>query len=374
MNNAMGLLKGTPRLKEHKGRYNVIFYDRETKRSIWHSLGTSRKEQAQRRFMEIVRAYEENRFNPAKERYQFGKVTLRIALDRWLTNGKEHKHWSASTYRDYDDFANLVCGILPAGLMLMQITPQDCRKITNHPPARETKRGYHRRLGAFLNWCVRQKYLQESPLGEVKPLKAVNELPEYFSRDEIDRIVQAVEDAARASVRHRQQVALTRLARVIRFDVASGLRLEELRRLRWKDIDLSSNRLSALGKGNKIRPVPLFDDAGEVLEEIREEHVQEFGVPPHRNLQVFAGLPYGTTSNMFRDYLTKLGFGDEYSFHSLRKTFASWAVMGGVDIFLVSTWLGHTNVLITQKSYAHLAPAYVPTAAWSTFNRAVVNA
>lgn len=43
-------------------------------------------------------------------------------------------------------------------------------------------------------------------------------------------------------------------------------------------------------------------------------------------------------------------------FHDLRHTFASHWVMNGGDIFRLSKALGHKSVLITQRTYAHLAP------------------
>ena len=42
-------------------------------------------------------------------------------------------------------------------------------------------------------------------------------------------------------------------------------------------------------------------------------------------------------------------------FHTLRHTYASWAVMAGVPIFIVAKALGHKTIAMTQR-YSHLAP------------------
>jgi integrase len=48
---------------------------------------------------------------------------------------------------------------------------------------------------------------------------------------------------------------------------------------------------------------------------------------------------------------------DGISFHGLRRTCASWLVQKGVPILNVSTLLGHSSVVLTQKMYGSLAPS-----------------
>jgi integrase len=42
--------------------------------------------------------------------------------------------------------------------------------------------------------------------------------------------------------------------------------------------------------------------------------------------------------------------------HDLRRTFGSWLVQAGVDIRRVSELMRHSDIRITAKIYAHLAP------------------
>lgn len=51
--------------------------------------------------------------------------------------------------------------------------------------------------------------------------------------------------------------------------------------------------------------------------------------------------------------------GVKTNFKMFRSTFASNLVMGGVDIYAVSKLLGHHDVEITEKHYAHLKPGYL---------------
>jgi site-specific recombinase XerD len=52
---------------------------------------------------------------------------------------------------------------------------------------------------------------------------------------------------------------------------------------------------------------------------------------------------------------------DDVTFHTLRHTFASWAVMRGVTLKELQELLGHSSLAMTMR-YAHLAPEHLRTA------------
>ncbi len=58
-------------------------------------------------------------------------------------------------------------------------------------------------------------------------------------------------------------------------------------------------------------------------------------------------------SARFKNLVRKCELNDNYHFHTLRHTFASWLVQKGVPIYTVSKLLGHADLSITQI-YAHL--------------------
>jgi len=58
-----------------------------------------------------------------------------------------------------------------------------------------------------------------------------------------------------------------------------------------------------------------------------------------------------------------LGLGiKDASFHTLRHTAASWAVMQGADLYSVGQLLGHKTLKMTKR-YAHLSPGYMQNVA-----------
>jgi site-specific recombinase XerD len=54
-------------------------------------------------------------------------------------------------------------------------------------------------------------------------------------------------------------------------------------------------------------------------------------------------------------------------FHTLRHTYASWLVMGGVDLYTIQKLMGHKSHQMTQR-YAHLAPEHLEKAVNSLEN------
>lgn len=182
--------------------------------------------------------------------------------------------------------------------------------------------------------------------------------------------MRAIHEAAVTADGERDRRRWRLLHRAVRLDAATGLRLAELRALKWGHIDESARRIDVVGKGNKYRSVPLFEDGAGVLRELRDAHEEAFGLPPGRGAPVLPGLPYDGTSKDITYFLEKAGLKEKVgrkAAHVLRSTFASWAVEAGVPIYAVCEGLGHSSVTTTEKSYAHLAPDYVPEAATEAF-------
>ena len=61
----------------------------------------------------------------------------------------------------------------------------------------------------------------------------------------------------------------------------------------------------------------------------------------------------------FATVLTLAGI-DDFRFHDLRHTFASWYMMNGGDLYELAKILGHSNVKMTER-YAKLARSHIAT-------------
>jgi integrase len=165
------------------------------------------------------------------------------------------------------------------------------------------------------------------------------------------------------------------------FDVAlgTGLRLGELRALRWRDVDrerrlvrieraYSLRELRRPKSESGVRAVPLFPSVDAALREVAVRAVSRGRYAPDELVFASArGTPLEPSNLRQRAWLPAFalaGLGDAgYRFHDLRHTCVSRLVQAGADIKLVQSVAGHANPLITLKRYSHLLDARITEAA-----------
>lgn len=130
--------------------------------------------------------------------------------------------------------------------------------------------------------------------------------------------------------------------------INTGLRRGELLGLTWDRIDLSRGVLRLeVTKNGKRREVPLNGDSYRAL--VSLEPKAEGRVFRSRSIRT----PYETAVRA-----AKL---DDVDFHTLRHTFASWAIQRGVSLKELQELGGWSSVNMVMR-YAHLAPEHLRTA------------
>ena len=56
------------------------------------------------------------------------------------------------------------------------------------------------------------------------------------------------------------------------------------------------------------------------------------------------------------------GLSPDITPHALRHTSATWMVRGGVSMYIVSKYLGHSSIRVTESVYAHHSPEHLKEA------------
>lgn len=134
---------------------------------------------------------------------------------------------------------------------------------------------------------------------------------------------------------------------IIVFLANTGLRVTEFCSLKWQDLAADMRYLTVVGKGNKMRVVPLNPQCRDILEKYRGSNGD-------------GRLPISRRSrhsvNRICEKLAKKAGIPKFGPHACRHFFATQLIRKGVSIYKVSKILGHASVKITEQVYLHLVP------------------
>lgn len=189
---------------------------------------------------------------------------------------------------------------------------------------------------------------REWQLLDVSPAPAVSHLAEPQGRLRFltDRELEALLDACRPDPSLYLAVLLS---------VTTGMRQRELLDLRWRDIDLESQRiLLESTKSGKRRAVPVPTIAVELLR-ARQASEDDRVFPAVRDPSKIMTVRFRFESALERAGIT--GF----RWHDLRHTAASYLAMSGATLRDLAEILGHTSLSMVQR-YSHLTHEHLVTA------------
>lgn len=150
---------------------------------------------------------------------------------------------------------------------------------------------------------------------------------------------------------------------MVAFALHTGLRLGELRALRWGDIDAKAKRVTVHRsvwkdaetgtKSGKVRHVPLNAVAVTALSRLKRHGTDSY---------IFADHGARLTREQCKWPLWRIcdraELGRRVGWHVCRHSFASHLVMRGVPIRTVQELMGHASIEQTMK-YSHLAPGHL---------------
>lgn len=197
-------------------------------------------------------------------------------------------------------------------------------------------------LRSFGNFCIQEELVAKNAAREVQMPKKGRRLPVYLTREEVDRLLAAVDAAAGVdAVRDR---ALLRLL------VLAGPRRSEVLALTWNQVDFAGETVIFRGKGNRERSVPMHPDLRRALFRLRA--VTAPG--PQDHVFLHHGRPLGKDglTACVRRYARAAGIAKRVTPHVLRHTFATLLSQAGADIREVQELLGHADIGTTAK-YTH---------------------
>jgi len=141
----------------------------------------------------------------------------------------------------------------------------------------------------------------------------------------------------------------SQIARIIRFLLATGLRLGECLNCRWEHISIENRVMKIPGthaKSKKTDSIPLNAAAIEVLSECSKES-------PYPFVNLSTGKPYVSIKKRFQKLMEEAKL-ENVTAHVLRHTAASIMINSGRSLYDVQRVLRHSSSIVTEK-YSHLS-------------------
>jgi integrase/recombinase XerD len=276
-----------------------------------------------------------------------------ILVRRFLEYVRHERALSENTQeayrRDLRDFSAWLADGNPARLSVRELgdylAALDRRGLARASVARQAAT-----LRTFYAFLQLEGVVRESPAELLTAGRRADVIPGTLSPEQVDRLLESP-DAATPS--GRRDKALLELL------YATGCRASEVSALRLTDVHLGESFCTCRGKGDKERVVPLGRRAIAALrtwiDGPRPAFAARAGSSPAWVILSTRGnrLSRMRIWEIVRFHADKAGVPPDIGPHTLRHSFATHLVAGGVDLRHVQEMLGHASIATTQR-YTHV--------------------
>lgn len=176
----------------------------------------------------------------------------------------------------------------------------------------------------------------------------------YLTTEEIGKLV----NIDRSIISNKQADVLE----MFKFSYLScGPRISDIITLRWCDIDFEKKELCKIQVKTRGRnTIPLTDEALEILKQWRGRHnIFVFGLLPddfdlkdEERLRTRRNSITSTINKRLENISKKAQLSKKVTFHMARHSWAVSALEQGMAISMISSLLGHSSTMVTEKVYA----------------------
>lgn len=203
---------------------------------------------------------------------------------------------------------------------------------------------------SFFKFIARQDKAQHNPCEGIRAPKSPKTLPQVLSPDQAAQLLQISVNDPLAK----------RDKAIFELFYSSGLRLSELTNLRVNDVNFADGLVTVIGKGNKMRMVPVGRFALDSLKEwLVERQVLNTAEPQYLFVnKTGKALTQRAIQYRLKHLAIKQGMACHVHPHMLRHSFASHVLQSSGDLRAVQEMLGHANISTTQI-YSHLDFQYL---------------
>jgi integrase/recombinase XerC len=206
-------------------------------------------------------------------------------------------------------------------------------------------------IRGFLKYAYKMGYIDANPAGFITNPKSSRKLPEVATEEMIIKCYAEID-------KDQKNAKLYKV--IIELLYGCALRVSELCGLNFGDINIRSKTVRILGKGNKVRIVPIGDKSILILKEylsgINLNHNDPLLVNQDGK-RIYARMVH----KIVNKYLSLVSDLRKKSPHVLRHSAATHMLDNGADLRAVKEILGHENLSTTQI-YTHVSIERLKTA------------
>lgn len=220
-----------------------------------------------------------------------------------------------------------------------------------------TKKTVLRRLSSlrsFYKFLVKERLVDHNPLDEIESPKLDKRIPPSLSYDQVMRLFEQPDTSSYLGFRDRC---------IMELFYSSGLRISELIGLNRQDFDERNCRLRVMGKGKKVRVVPITKTAAKWLRDYLQHSERHQDIEDHKAEvdaeAIFLNkwgerLTVRSVDRKFEEYLKASGLVGKITPHTIRHTIATHWLEKGMDLKTIQVLLGHSS-LATTTIYTHVS-------------------
>jgi len=205
-------------------------------------------------------------------------------------------------------------------------------------------------LRTFFKWLLKRNLISLNPMLKITAPKKSKKLPVVVQDANISRLLE--QDIAPTGA---TSFSIARDHFIIELLYTTGMRRAELTNLRISDLDFNRQEIRVLGKGNKIRSIPITEKFVEVIKYYLSERMKlesiidkEILILTDSGKKIYPRLVYKIVNEKL-SFITSL---KKRSPHVLRHSFATHMLDRGADLNAIKEILGHSSLAATQV-YTH---------------------
>ena len=274
-------------------------------------------------------------------------MKIEEAIDKFLEYILKELKYSIKTYESYKrDLMFYNKFVRNNNIDYLRISKEEVLEYLRH--SNRTISRHLSSLRSFYNYLVDIKLISSNVFKRARNPKVERKLPNYLNIVELEEILDSVKEDSPKNIRDKCIFELL---------YATGMRVSEATNIKSNNIDMSSNSIRIIGKGNKERIVYFGSIAKDLLFKYINvrKHFEINGKNDYLFLNSDGGrLSREGISRIINDIISHSSIKHKISPHVLRHTFATHLLDNGADLKSVQELLGHEN-LKTTEIYTHVS-------------------